>query len=632
MSEILKPTLGLLAVLAWSGTSLCAVAGETGPELDPKAAVIIPAGGAGRTLGAESRAPVNFKGHSLRDVLDFLSTSSRLNIRALDDKELDNLKVTFSLDNVTWRETLAFLAEKYGLIVDDSREAQGLIVVKSPPKVSIIFDKPTDIRTVIATIADQSGANIIIGSEKEIQGKVSLSLRNVPWEEALNMVVRTLNFVAVKDKFNTYRITTPDKLAQQLETRVFRLSYIQPEGSRYMATIQSEFVKKEEAAKTSGGGGAGGNEPISLLGVLKSMATEKAGKISYIRDSNTLVITDTPTQLEAMQRLIEKMDLPPKQIHMAVRMIELSDSESEELGMEWANGFTGTISGMGFDTAFPFAASNSRRGIAAGQFWGRMAVDPASFQTLHTAGAPGTVTGTGVTLGRLDFTALTSTLCFLKTRTKASVLQAPSLTALDNQEATIHVGKNIRYAEYDSSSTNSGTSSGFKEADGSPIKEGIQILIIPHVTGPDGNVLMTIVAKNEIFDKFQNFGGATGIDLPQTSQRIVVTKELLRDTETGVIGGLKQASSQTQESKVPVLGDVPGLGWLFKSRTKPGDHNYQSNLLIFVTPTIIDIQKDSREPKAVRDIRRGLAGPFFTSDDKAGGDVSGEPVKAGGGK
>jgi len=245
MSEILKPTLGLLAVLAWSGTSLCAVAGETGPELDPKAAVIIPAGGAGRTLGAESRAPVNFKGHSLRDVLDFLSTSSRLNIRALDDKELDNLKVTFSLDNVTWRETLAFLAEKYGLIVDDSREAQGLIVVKSPPKVSIIFDKPTDIRTVIATIADQSGANIIIGSEKEIQGKVSLSLRNVPWEEALNMVVRTLNFVAVKDKFNTYRITTPDKLAQQLETRVFRLSYIQPEGSRYMATIQSEFVKKE---------------------------------------------------------------------------------------------------------------------------------------------------------------------------------------------------------------------------------------------------------------------------------------------------------------------------------------------------------------------------------------------------
>jgi len=145
-------------------------------------------------------------------------------------------------------------------------------------------------------------------------------------------------------------------------------------------------------------------------------------------------------------------------------------------------------------------------------------------------------------------------------------------------------------------------------------------------------VLMTIVAKNEIFDKFIDFGGATGISLPQTSQRIVVTKELLRDTETGVIGGLKKTASQTVETKIPVLGDIPVLGWLFKSRSQPADNNTRSNLMIFVTPTVIDVQKDSRVPKAVRDIRRGQAGPFFTYDEKspvAGGE---EPAAAGGGK
>ena len=629
MAKILKPTLLTLAVLVWGAWLSAGEAKPAAPKgSTPKATVIVPAAGGDESAGPEARIPTaEWTGENLKVVLDYLSIHSGVNIRALDDKDLD-LKVTLSLDNVSWKEILRFLAEKYGLVVDDSREAQGLIVVKSPPKVSIIFDKPTDIREVISAIAAKTEANLIIGPE--VKGLVSLSLKNVPWEEALDMVVRTLNFVAVKDKFNTYRITSPDKHAQQLETRVFRLSYLQPEGARYMATITSEFVKKQEAQTAAAA--AGSAEPISLLGVLKSMATEKVGRISYMRDTNTLVITDTPTKLEAMQKLIEGLDLPPKQVHMAVRLVELTDSESEELGMEWANGFLGTLTGMGFDTTFPFDASTSSRGASTGRFWGHMAVDPATFRTLDKGGS--SALGGGVQLGRLDFTQMTAALRFLKTRTKTSIVQSPSLTALDNQEATIHVGRNIRYAEFDSSSTNSGTSTGYKEASNSPIKEGIQILVVPHVTGTDGNVLMTIVAKTEDFEGFEEFGG-TGvgsIKLPQTKQRIVVTKELLRDTETGVIGGLKKTSAQITETKIPVLGDIPVLGWLFKSRSQPADTNARSNLMIFITPTVIDIQKESRVPKAVRDIRRGLAGPFFTYDEKSPGAGGEEPSAAGGGK
>jgi general secretion pathway protein D len=177
-------------------------------------------------------------------------------------------------------------------------------------------------------------------------------------------------------------------------------------------------------------------------------------------------------------------------------------------------------------------------------------------------------------------------------------------------------------------------SSGYREASDSPIKEGVQVLVIPHVTGPDGNVMLTVIPKTENLDTgvgdggFVTFGaGDTQISLPQTVQRIVVTKMLLRDMETGVIAGLKKTVSSTSEQKVPFLGDIPIIGWLFKSRKKPAESNNRLNLMIFVTPTIIDLQREMRIPTKVRNIRRDIAGPFFTYDEKVPEAKSGSAKK-----
>ncbi len=620
MPKTLKLTLGTLALLALGFT---AVAGE--PAKEPKRderTTTIGTTAPKMTLGPGDRTSVDFQGDSLKVVLDFLSTSSGMNIRTLDDKTLE-LKITFKLDNVNWRDILSFMAEKYKLIIDESRQNAGIIVVKRPPTVEIKYLKPTDVRVIIATIAAQSKANLIVGPDVTDK-KIALTLTNVPWEDALDMVVRTAGFVAVKDKFNTYRITTPDKLEKQLETRIFRLSYIMPEGPKYTATIDTEFAEKRKA--TAAGGK---KEAISLLAVLRDMLS-KNGKVNYEPRSNTLVVEDTPTKLDVIQKLIERVDVPPKQVHLAVRMVEMSDSESEMLGMEWANGFTTTLTGMGFDTAFPFTG-RSGADAATGTFWGRYGVHGIKDGRFTRLGSRNWAfeqgVGQGVTLGRMDFTSLTSTLRFVKTRTSGSIIQAPSIIALDNEEATIHVGKNIRYAEFFTESTDGGgISSGFREAKDSPIKEGIQVLVIPHVTGPDGNVLLTIIPKSENLDTgvgeggFITFGaGNTAISLPQTVQRIVVTKMLLRNRQTGVIAGLKKTVSSTAETKVPVLGDIPIIGWLFKSRKKPAESNQRLNLMIFVTPTVIDLQKEMRIPTAVRDIRRDLAGPFFTYEEQPAG-------------
>jgi general secretion pathway protein D len=224
--------------------------------------------------------------------------------------------------------------------------------------------------------------------------------------------------------------------------------------------------------------------------------------------------------------------------------------------------------------------------------------------------------------GKLDFASLTAVLQFLKTKTKSSLIQAPSITALDNQEATIHIGKVIRYASATTQSASTGgATTTYTEASNSPVREGVQLLVVPHVTGPDCNVLMTIVVKTERLDPsknaadgFRNFGGPTGIDLPQTSQQVVVTKELLRDSETSVIGGLKRDTAGFSETKIPFLGDIPILGWLFKSRSTSGD---RQNLMVFVTPTIIDFQKEDRMARMAREIRRDLTGPFFGYEEKS---------------
>jgi general secretion pathway protein D len=310
---------------------------------------------------------------------------------------------------------------------------------------------------------------------------------------------------------------------------------------------------------------------------------------------------------------------------MAVRMVELTDSESELLGMEWINGFTASLSSMAFDTMFPFDPSGSAPSAFRKTIPGRYGVvaNDDRLRRLDDPLAAHADSG-GFTLGRLDMTAMQATLRFVKTKTSGAIIQAPSIIALDNEEATIHVGKNIRYAEYFSESTDGGgISAGYREASGSPIKEGVQVLVIPHVTGPDGNVILTVIPKSESLDTgvgdggFITFGaGETQVTLPQTVQRIVVTKMMLRDMETGVIAGLKRTISSTSETKVPFLGDIPILGWLFKSRKKPAESNQRLNLMVFVTPTVIDLQKEMRIPRKVRDIRHDLAGPFFTYDEK----------------
>ena len=148
----------------------------------------------------------------------------------------------------------------------------------------------------------------------------------------MNTVVRTLGFVTVTEGNNTIRVTTPDKIAMQLDVRIFRLAYVSPEGSRYTAVLTSEFTSREEKKSVSEAGQSADQEVFT-----KGQDRQRLNLVSK-SCANALVVRDTATVLDQMQTIIDKLDIPPKQIHVAVKLISLSDTDSENIGVNWNQG------------------------------------------------------------------------------------------------------------------------------------------------------------------------------------------------------------------------------------------------------------------------------------------------------
>jgi len=542
--------------------------------------------GAGRDIaGGRVFIDVHREERPLGAILDLLARVSGYSIVVKQD-EIRNITVkSLRLGTIYWRDALKVIAQKYKLDVKDI--GRRVIMLEKPTLVTYQFlDSPA--KQIINAIAAQAGANVVLG--ESVTGTVSLSFTGVPWRDALESVVRTAGCVVVTEPRDVIRIAKPEELATQMETQVFQLAYLQAGGGRYRPSMKSDVIEKVQAQSSK--------RRMSLKDVLEKVMSEK-GTVGQVEGTNSLVVTDTPQKLEVMGRIISELDKPPKQVHLSIKLIELSDSDAEDVGILWQNGLTAEVSGMSYPTMFPFSPG-SRDNALAGTFPGSSgALIPKDGQAM-ALGSPLWVSEDPIgkiSLGSLSFTKLTALLQFIRTQTKGRVIQSPQLIVLDHEEATIHVGELVRYAEsFQSTTEGGGLATGFREASNSPVRLGIQVLVIPHVTGPDNNVILHIIPKTEtpksaiLFETFE--GGPLGqLKLPQTVQRTVVTKMMLRDRETGIIAGLRQQSFGETITKIPLLGDLPIIGWLFKHRSRPAETNKNTTLLILVTPTVIDFER-----------------------------------------
>ena len=504
----------------------------------------------------------------------------------LQDLVLERIQV----DGMPWRKALELSAELAGCVVEEGE--MGILFVARPPKVSFqIVDG--DIRQVIDLIGLNSGANIVIAPE--VTGTISIRFTEVPWRNALEVAVKTLGYVVVEEDRGILRVVDPLTLTAQMETRAYQLKYVRPPRD-WVPVINSEFVEGGVKAPT-------GElmDDFPLLKALKNVLSDGA-ELDYVPVSNTLLVRDTVQMHARIGEILADLDVAPAQVFIDVKFVTTSNNDLFELGVDYGDSGIGiSASGGQIPITFPFdlGAGGLEDGIIANPNGGPFADGNLNFsgETI----VPSTI------FGALSFTEVAATLRMVQRDTSSEVVQAPKLIALDGREATIFVGETIRYAE---AKTEQGQAGGLSlsvvEATSSPVEVGFQLLVVPHVIPGTDTLMMDVIPKETSlsgtgesslapagFDVFTL--GASGLEgsiaLPRKRSSTIVTSMLLESGQTAVIGGLSTDTNVEIESKIPLLGDIPFLGELFRHDSSSFERR---NLVVFITPTLLRSSEDSQ--------------------------------------
>lgn len=564
-----------------------------------------------------SRLTLRLKDRDLRDVV--LSIKKKANANIIMDPSADGAPpVTIDLQDVHWRQALTLVAEQAGCVVTEAEG--GVLKVEKPPRVYFAFEN-TDIQKVVDTIAKISGANIVVAPE--VKGTITVRLKNIPWRDALDSVVKTLGFVVVEEKRGVLRVVPASNIEQDLEIASIQLRFVRP-AATYLPFITSEYVQnkagKQQLAK--------GEIQFTLLDTLQEMITPDIGSIQYIAETNVIVVKDTRPVVDSVRRTIALIDVEPSQVYLDVRFVTTSNEDVLDIGISpGGSGWTASL-GLGqIPHRLPF-------NLGSGGWDDRIIANPTGETPGNAQGpfvdpllnAPAGTTIPNVVFGALNMTQVTATLRLLKRDSRSEIVQAPQIVALDHQTATIFVGEAVRYAQ---ARVEQGQAGGLllalEEGDESPVSVGFQLLATPHIVPGTDKVIMEVIPQRTAltgtgtsslapvgFDVFTvGAGGEEGsIALPRVGSSTLATTVLLRSGQTAVLGGLKTRSESETTNQIPLLGDIPVLGYLFKGKSKQETTN---TLLVFITPQVIRSAEDMDSSmqrvleERVRDHRSNLA-------------------------
>jgi type IV pilus assembly protein PilQ len=538
-----------------------------------------------------SRLTLRLKDRDLRDVVASIRKKASVNIIMEPGIEAT---VSIDLADVHWRQALELVAEQAECVVTELEG--GVLKVEKPPRCTFAFEN-ADIGMVIDTIAKISGANI--ATAPEVKGQISLRLKNIPWRDTLDAAVKTLGFAVVEDR-GILRVVPPSKIQQDLVFEAIPLRYVRP-SSQYVPFLQSEYVQNRQANMQMQ---QRGQVEFTLLESLQRMITPELGSLDYDNVQNVLLIKDTRPVVDEIKRIVSQIDIEPAQIYLDVRFVTTTNEDVLDIGISpGGNGYTARL-GLGqIPTKLPFdlGAGGWDDNLIANDGGTGPFVDPLGNQSAD-------VTIPNVIYGALDFTQVTATLRLLKKDARSEITQAPKIVALDHQPATIFVGEAVRYAQ---SRVEQGQAGGLllalEEGDDSPVNVGFQLLATPHVVPGTDKVILEVIPQRTAltgtgsasavspagFDVFSiGSGGQEGtIALPRVGSSTIATKLLLRSGQTAVLGGLVSETQTETEIKLPLLGDIPVIGYLFKNRQT---QDVKSNLIVFITPNLIRSAEDTK--------------------------------------
>ena len=433
-----------------------------------------------------------------------------------------------------------------------------------------------DVRTILQIIAKESGQNIV--ASDSVQGKMTLNLKDVPWDQALDLVMQARD-LDVRKHGNVWNIAPRRELLNQEREQMRGRREIAELGVLLSRSFQLKYKSVEEF-KTMLESSTNGNSSNSN-GSANSMLTSR-GSAMFDTSTNTMVITDTQDVITKFEKLVAQLDVPVRQVMIEARIVEASDTFQRELGVKW-QALTGENAG------------HARTGVGGGHSLNGFGNDkntvtwgPTYSTSMGPDGQDHVTTGLGQPNVYLPASAATSAITLFRSTAhgflglelsamqdngKGKLISSPRVLTQDRKEASLQSGEEI---PYETASSSGATTIQWKEA-----TTGIKVT--PQIT-PDGNVIMTVkVSKNSVSAR-HNAG------VPILSKKDVETSAMVENGGTMVLGGLYEEDNTNNAAKVPLLGDIPVLGNLFKHSTKVKNRR---ELLIFITPRIIDTMNAS---------------------------------------
>ena len=497
------------------------------------------------------------------DVTDFATP-----VIAIESRP-DGRDVEVTIETATEYEYLAYQADELftlefrPLTPTEQEERRRKKIVYEGDRLSLNF-QDIEVRAVLQLLADFTGKNLV--ASDTVSGSITLRLKNVPWDQALDIILKSKG-LSSRTTGNVIMVAPTQELVQQEEAELLANQKIEE-----LAPLRSEFIQVNYARA---------NALVELLKSEENRLLSERGNVTYDERTNTLLVQDTGAKLEDIRRIVERLDIPVRQVMIESRVVIANNDFARDLGVRF--GFT---SSMGRTDDHELLIGGGVEGhlggttaIDKGPFLGNVLGIPFNTSIENPAGSTqeallvnlpvvSPTSGVNFLLGKVGSYLLQLELTAMQREGRGEVISSPRVITSDNQEATIKVGQEIPYQE---SSASGRTTVAFKEA-------VLELKVTPQIT-PDDRVIMGLQVKKDNADFTREVLG-----VPPVDTREVQTNVLVDNGETVVLGGVYERTKEFNKEQVPWLGDLPVLGNLFKTTTRL-DNN--TELLIFVTPKIL---------------------------------------------
>lgn len=420
-------------------------------------------------------------------------------------------------------------------------------------KISLDF-QDVEIRTILQILAKESGMNIV--ASDSVNGKMTLSLKDVPWDQALDLVMQARN-LDMRQQGNIVNIAPRDELLAKDKAFLQAEKDIADLGALYSQNFQLKYKNVEEFRSIL---------RLDNADTTGNRNTLVSGRGSVLIDpaTNTLIVTDTRSVIEKFRKLIDELDVPAQQVMIEARIVEAADGFSRDLGVKF--GATGRKKLKNEPSAFGWGVNS---GFGGGDKW----------EAQTKINLPVAAAANSISLVRaISSGALNLELSASESLSKTKTLANPRVLTQNRKEAKIESGYEIPFTVTTASGGGNSTNTELKKA-------VLGLTVTPNIT-PDGQIIMTVKINKD--SPAQCASGNNTILCISTKS--LNTQAMVENGGTLIVGGIYEENNGNTLTKVPLLGDIPVIGNLFKTRGKKTDRR---ELLIFITPRIIDTAGNS---------------------------------------